>query len=226
MSSRTGFFGALTKVWLLATAVVLLSQAAILRQLTVREVNIPVPKLDTVPRELGPWEVSSEQSLEQNVLDFLKPDGYLLRDYSNSSRGASMNLFVAFFKSLQNTAGPHSPHDCLPGAGWLITSSAVPTFQAPGWSEPLQVNQYTMERGADRILVVYWYQNDRHVWAQEFKAKLTLLPDLIRYRRSDVSLVRLVTPLQEGGLNTALATTRDFLNRVFPSLVTTFQNAS
>jgi EpsI family protein len=223
MPKRTGVVSVLTKGGLLAAGLVLLGQAAILRQLSVREVNIRVPALDKLPRELGPWQVSSEQTLDQPVLDFLRPDGYILRDYSNPSRSASMNVFVAFFKSLQNTAGPHSPHDCLPGAGWLITSSAVPTFQAPGWNEQLQVNQYTMEKGGEQILVMYWYQNNRHVWAQEFKAKLTLLPDLIRYRRSDVSLVRLVTPLEQGGMDKASATARDFINHVFPSLVKTFQ---
>src|SRR5579864_1624980 len=218
MSRRTGLLGGLAKGGLLAAAVVLIGQAAILRQLSVREVNIRVPALDSVPQEFGGWNLSGEQSLDQGVLDFLRPDGYILRDYANPAYSNSINLFVAFFKSLQNTAGPHSPHDCLPGAGWLIRSSAVPTFQAPGWNEQLQVNQYTMEKAGERILVMYWYQNDRHVWAEEFKAKLTLLPDLIRYRRSDVSLVRLVTPLEQGGLDNASATARDFINHVFPSL--------
>jgi len=224
MPRKSGVFSLLTKGWLLAAGVVLLCQAGILRQLTVREINIRVPALDSVPRELGPWKLSGEQSLDQNVLDFLRPDGYILRDYTDSTRGVTMNLFVAFFKSLQNTAGPHSPHDCLPGAGWLITSSAVPTFQAPG--QNVQANVYTMERNDQRILVVYWYQNDRHVWAQEFKAKLTMLPDLIRYRRSDVSLVRLVMPLEQGGEEKAMATARDFIDQVFGSLVKTFQQAS
>jgi len=72
---------------------------------------------------------------------------------------------------------------------------------------------------------VYWYQNDRHVWAEEFRAKLTLLPDLIRYRRSDVSLVRLITPVREGGLDQALSNAREFTGLAFPSLVQTFRES-
>jgi len=129
---------------------------------------------------------------------------------------------VAFFKSLQDSAGPHSPHDCLPGSGWLVTSSVVTKFPAPG-SSGVEVNQYTMEKADERILVVYWYQNDRRVWAEEYKSKLTLLPDLIRYRRSDVSLVRLVTPMHEGGVDQALSNAQEFTSLVFPSLVKSFQ---
>ncbi|HLG97613.1 MAG TPA: EpsI family protein [Bryobacteraceae bacterium] len=213
--------------WLVCVGVVLVAQAAILRQLSVREVNIRVPELSGISREVGSWKAVNEQTLEPAVLDFLQPDGYILRDYANPSAGASMNLFVAFFKSLQNTAGPHSPHDCLPGSGWQILTSSVPAFPVQGWEYPaVQVNQYTMQKGNDRILVVYWYQNDRRTWAEEFKAKLTLLPDLIRYRRSDVSLVRLVTSYTEGNLQPALSSARDFTKLLFPSLVTTFQETN
>jgi EpsI family protein len=225
MSKPSRLFGLKSSRWLLGAGIVLLGQAAVLRQLSVREVNVRVPELSQFPREFGPWEVSNEQTLTPDVLDFLRPDGYIMRDYVSPSRNASMNLFVAFFKSLQNTAGPHSPHDCLPGSGWLITSSSVPTYAVPGSSQGVPVNQYTMEKGDERILVVYWYQNDRHVWAEEFRAKLTLLPDLIRYRRSDVSLVRLITPLREGHLDQAVSSAQEFTKLTFPSLVRTFREA-
>lgn len=223
MSKPARRFVFLSNAWILGAAVVLLSQAVIFRQLSVREVNIRVPELSQFPREFGPWQVGKEDTLTPEVLEFLKPDGYMMRDYVSASSGKTMNLFVAFFKSLQNTAGPHSPHDCLPGSGWLITSSAVATYAVAGSSQGIQVNQYTMEKGDERILVAYWYQNDRHVWAEEFRAKFTLLPDLIRYRRSDVSLVRLITPLREGHLDQAVADVREFTKLTFPSLVQTFQ---
>jgi hypothetical protein len=79
-----------------------------------------------------------------------------------------------------------------------------------------------MEKQNQRILVLYWYQNDRDVWAQEFHAKLRLLPDLLRYHRSDVSLVRLVAPMQgtlaENELNYCFRFTKD----LFPPLAERF----
>ncbi len=125
---------------------------------------------------------------------YLKPDEYILRDYADPRGTPSINLFVAYFKSLQNKYGPHSPRICLPGSGWLITSSKIINLPVPGRPGGIPVNQFTMEQSSQHILVLYWYQNDRDVWAEEYHAKLRLLPDLIRYRRSDVSLVRLVVP--------------------------------
>jgi len=83
-----------------------------------------------------------------------------------------------------------------------------------------------MEKANEKILVVYWYQNDRNIWAQEFQAKLRLLPDLIRYRRSDVSLVRLVTPINSVTADEALGEYRDFTNQLFPLLAERFSSVS
>ena len=47
-------------------------------------------------------------------------------------------------------------------------------------------------------------------------AKLRLLPDLLRYRRSDVSLVRLITPLRNPTPDAELASCLEFTKRLFP----------
>jgi hypothetical protein len=79
-----------------------------------------------------------------------------------------------------------------------------------------------MEKSSERILVLYWYQNDRDVWAEEYRAKLRLLPDLIRDRRSDVSLVRLIAPMRGATPDKELASCKQFTDRVFPLLAEHF----
>jgi EpsI family protein len=169
---------------------------------------------------------SGELSIGTEVEQYLKPDEYILRDYRDQRNGTNVNLFVAYFKSLQNQYGPHSPRICLPGAGWLVSSEKVTNLAVPGRPEGIPVNQFTMEKANEKILVVYWYQNDRNIWAQEFQAKLRLLPDLIRYRRSDVSLVRLVTPINSVTADEALGEYRDFTNQLFPLLAERFSSVS
>jgi len=105
----------------------------------------------------------------------------------------------------------------------LMASSKIEPVSVPGWPKPIPVNEYILEKAGDRILVLYWYQNDRNVWAEEFVAKLRLLPDLIRYRRADVSLVRLIMPMRAQSGN-ELSTSIDFTKLVFPRLVERFAN--
>jgi len=210
---------------LAAACLILVLQASASRMLKIDEQNIAVPGLHSLPLQMGSWKASGEQSIGPTTEAYLKPDEYILRDYTDPQAGAAVNLFVAYFKSLQNTYGPHSPSVCLPGAGWLVTSSKIVNIGVPGRHDSIPVNEFTMEKSGERILVLYWYQNDRNVWAQEVQAKLRLLPDLIKYRRSDVSLVRLITPLRGVSDGTELSNCLRFTQRLFPLLAQRFAAA-
>lgn len=197
---------------------ILIAQAAVSRAVSVSEAPRRDPDLRAFPMELANWQAQGEQALEEDLIRTLKPTEYLLRDYTNRSSGASIDLFIGYFASLQNNFGPHSPRVCLPGAGWLVRSSKVTEIPVPGARKTIPVNEYVMEKASDRIFVLYWYQNDRNVWAEEFWAKLTLLPDLIRYRRSDASLIRLITPMESVSPEAERARTTEFAGILFRPL--------
>ncbi len=205
-----------------AACLILVFQASASRMLKIDEQKIGIPGLHDLPWQLGPWRASSEQSIGPEVEAYLKPDEYILRDYVDEQDGRGIDLFVAYFKSLQNSYGPHSPRICLPGSGWLVSSSKIASVPVSGRPGGIPVNQFTMEKSNQRILVLYWYQNDRDIWAEEYHAKLRLLPDLIRYRRSDVSLVRLVTPLTGSTPENELTSCVQFTERIFPLLAEHF----
>lgn len=199
-----------------ALMLILAGQMAAFYAISIRERPLTAPALDLLPAAIGDWRLTGESALEPAVAAYLRPDSYIVRDYANPDRKIAVSLFVAYFKSLQNTYGPHSPRVCLPGSGWNARSWKVIPMTVPSRSEPIPVNEYTLEKGQHRILVLYWYQNNRRVWAEEFHAKLNLLPDLLRYRRSDVSLVRIVAPL--GDSSNTLKSSTEFAQALFPLL--------
>lgn len=210
----------------IVACLILVFQASASRMLKIDERKIGIPGLHELPLHIQGWNASAEQSIGTDVEAYLKPDEYILRDYSNAQKGADVSLFVAYFKSLQNVYGPHSPRICLPGAGWLVTSSKIANIAVPGRAEGIPVNEYTMEKNNQTILVLYWYQNDRDVWAEEYHAKLRMLPDLLRYRRSDVSLVRLITPIAGSDGKRELANCLQFTRSVFPMLAQHFASVT
>jgi len=204
---------------------ILLLQAAVSHALSIPERNLPVPGLHQLPLEIGEWKADGEETLDGAVKEFLNSDEYILRNYINSADGASVNFFVAYFKSIQNSIGPHSPRACLPGTGWLERSSEIVSIPVPGRDQDIPVNKYVLEKSNARILVVYWYQNDRDLWAEEFRVKLKLLPDLIRYKRSDVSIVRLVTIVRGETVDREFARCAAFTKLAFPLLVERLQSS-
>lgn len=219
MISATRLLSSTLRGWLLLAVLILIVQVGAMHMLSISERDLPVPPLQNLPAQFAGWKLLGEATLEPAVLEYLKPDSYVLRDYGNAANNSSINVFIAYFKSLQNSYGPHSPRVCLPGSGWLVRSSRIRPLSVPGRAEGIPVNEYVLEKNNDRILVVYWYQNDRNIWAEEFRAKITLLPDLIRYRRSDVSLVRLISPLRGDDPTEQLAANQEFARLMFPALV-------
>lgn len=223
--SKTGLLRSALKVWLLPAVLILAAQGAALHVLSIPEESITVPQLDNLPNQFGTWKTVAEESLDPAVVEYLKPDSYILRDYGNQASGGSVNVFVAYFKSLQSGYGPHSPAVCLPGSGWLVQDSTHINIPVPGRPDGIPVNKFVLEKSGQHILVLYWYQNDRNVWAQEFQGKLRLLPDLIKYKRSDVSLVRLVLPLRGDDPSQGLIELKQFSALIFPALAEDFRRA-
>jgi EpsI family protein len=106
----------------------------------------------------------------------------------------------------------------LPGAGWKPQQIDVVRVQVPGALGSIPVNQYILEKDNQNLLVLYWYQNERRIWAEEFRAKLFMLPDLLRYHRSDVALVRIITPLDRNATAEVRADSFEFVKKMFPLL--------
>jgi len=202
--------------------IILVLQAGASRLLSFEERDLPAPKLREIPGDLGPWKASGEQTLDADIVDYLQPADYILRDYVSEDGRPPVNLFVAYFKSLDKTYGPHAPRICLPGSGWIESSGKISSISVPNNPSGIPVNQLTYEKDGKRILVFYWYQNDRNIWAEEFQAKLRLLPDLIRYQRSDVSLVRIVAPMKGLTPDRELTSALEFIRLAFPHLTDRF----
>ena len=223
--SKSNLLSSALKIWLAPAVLILAAQGAVLHVLSIPEEHLVIPQLSKIPSQLGKWSSVREQALEPDVQAYLRPDAYILRDYTGKAQAGTINLFVAYFKSLQSGYGPHSPSVCLPGNGWLVRQTDIVNVPVPGRETAIPVNKFVMEKGDQHILVLYWYQNDRNAWAQEFQGKLRLLPDLIRYQRSDVSLVRLVQALPSSDAGQELPQLEEFTKTIFPVLAENFRRA-
>lgn len=202
--------------WVVVAALALVFQGAVMYS-GIRVDTLPVsPDLETVPREMSGWTQRGSSQLDGAVLDYLRPDSSIERLYASPSGAAAVTLFLAYFKSLKTGYGPHSPAVCLPGAGWLTRQSSEVELTHAGLTVP--INEHWMVKGNQQILVWYWYQNRRHMWAREEFAKLYLLPDIIRYRRSDVALVRLIATVNQDNATAARGALREFAQAALPEI--------
>lgn len=174
-------------------SLLLIAQAALLYSSIRPEAVPPGKPLVDFPHIIGGWQLSRVGVVEPEVLDVLKADDVLNRDYVTGGSPA-VNLFIAAFRSQRNGKAPHSPKNCLPGSGWTQVDSAQIPIDV-GLAQPIVVNRYEVQHGESRDVVLYWYQSRDRVVANEFRAKYWVVADALRYNRTDTALVRVIVPI-------------------------------
>jgi EpsI family protein len=199
--------------------VVLLEALAFYAFASRTETTPPVPPLILFPSVIGDWLIYRDFPLEREVLDVLKADDTLDRVYVNQTNQQMARLFIAYFRTQRYGQAPHSPKNCLPGAGWEPLKEDFVSVNVIGWDAPIKVNRYVVEHGEEKSVSLYWYQSHNRVIASEYAAKFWAVMDSIRYRRSDTALIRIVVPVGPAGTDAAEQTAMEFVEAVFPDIL-------
>jgi EpsI family protein len=216
--------GFLTSKPAIGLTAVLLAQGALYYATAARsERASPVAALQFFPASIGPWRLYRDAPIDPAVQDVLKADDTLNRVYGDPSSGAMAILFIAYFRTQRTGASPHSPKNCMPGAGWEpVETPGVVSIPVAGRSSPMVVNRYVVARGDAKSVVLYWYQSHGRVIASEYAAKLWLIADAIRYHRSDTALIKVMVPFAGDSDSPAAPTAIRFVQDVYPMLAAEF----
>lgn len=164
---------------------------------------IPLSKpLSTLPMQFEDWQ-GADLPIEPRIVQALGVSDYLNRMYQTPDL-YPVFLYVAYYRSQRTGVSIHSPKNCLPGAGWEPVRAGHVALVAPGGRRVL-VNQYEVENGLHRQLVLYWYQSHGRVVASEYRGKMYMVLDALRMNRTDAALVRISTPVLKGEEQPSLA---------------------
>ncbi|HXK02555.1 MAG TPA: EpsI family protein [Verrucomicrobiae bacterium] len=205
--------------WVRILTVVLVLQGVAFYAIAMRPERIPpVGPLDLFPGEFSGWTLLQDVKIEPEVQEILKADDLLSREYVNTAGTEGVYLFIAFFKTQREGQAPHSPKNCLPGAGFEPIESFPITVQFPGRDEPVKINRYLTARGDEKSITLYWYQSHSRIIADEFAAKFWLIADSVKYHRSDTALVKVVVPVRNNEAAAATNTAVSFAQAMFPAL--------
>ena len=195
----------------------LLAAAFLLLQLRSTGEAVPVRKpLDTMPQALGDWQGREATVLETDVLRVLKAKDYVMRRYA-APDGRSLWLFIGYWDTQRKGAQPHSPKNCLPGAGWEPLEAGRLTVPVPGQSAPLTVNRVVIQKENQQQVVLYWYQAQGRPVAGEVEARVEMVKSALWRNRTDGALVRVTAPVQ-GGLAETTDRLAAYVGTLYPVL--------
>jgi EpsI family protein len=219
------------KRWPLVLAVAMLAGAWLVVLSTSRaEARLLRKPFAEFPLSLGGWQ-GQDLPMDEHVLALLKLTDYLMRGYVPPSRevagstafegqlrqaAAPVWLYVGYYGSQRTGATYHSPKNCLPGGGWQFRSAERVRDVIPG-TPHAAINKVVIEKGFDRQMILYWYQDRGRTVADEYAAKVYLIWDAMTRNRTDGALIRISTPVV-GSEDDAYRHAAAFLRLVWPPL--------
>ena len=212
----------------LGVSMCLLAGAAYLGRATTTE---PVPlreSLASLPMQIAGWQGLPAPDLEANIVTVLGVDEYVNRLYSRS-REVGVGLYIGYYQSQRQGDTIHSPLNCLPGDGWQPMKRGHATIpvglqdlsHTGGNLRSIEVNRYVVQKGLDKLVILYWYQSHGRIVASEYWGKIYMVVDAIRMNRTDGALVRVVSPVagsDAAAEETADGLAVDFVKSMFPLL--------
>lgn len=158
------------------------------------EAHVERKDLDEFPNQIGVWKQSGRDSiLDDETLKVLRASDYLLRDFRKPG-GEVANFYVGYYASQRTGATYHSPLNCLPGSGWILSEPGKATIALPN-GDSFVANKYVIKNGDHRSFMIYWYQGRGRNVASEYWGKVYTVLDSVRLRRSDGAMVRVTVPI-------------------------------
>ena len=160
------------------------------------EAHVVRKQLKDFPQQVGAWrQTGTDAQLDNETLKVLRASDYLLRDY-RSADGRVANFYIGYYATQRDGATYHSPLNCLPGSGWIMSDPARVVINRPDGSA-FTANKYLIQNGDQKDLLVYWYQGRGRAVASEYWGKIYTVFDSVRLRRSDGAMVRVTVPVDK-----------------------------
>ncbi len=197
-------------------AVILLITFFLLGIVGQSEKVMPNKDFSSFPLKIDGW-IGEKSKLDEKVYNILGVEDYILANYRSPGNDI-VNLYVGYYQSQKEGDIIHSPKNCMPGAGWNITETAIETIQFPN-NIDTPVLKLVLMKGSQKQLVLYWFQSRGRIIASEYAQKLWLVYDSIVKNRTDGSFVRLIAPVSKDE-ETTLTTLKNFAEKIYPHLNT------
>lgn len=177
------------------------------------------PKLSNLPSDIAGYHRIDEGTISDDIQAVLKADDYVLRRYAGNA--GAVDVFIAYYEHQRAGESMHSPKNCLPGSGWNpVLNDYVSIGTLPNGKEAI-ANRYVIEKESQRDVVVYWYQSNGRVIANEYWGKFYLVTDALRTGRRDGAILRVVVPVRRGeSLDAATKRAIDFARQLLPAAQT------
>ncbi|WP_238976230.1 exosortase C-terminal domain/associated protein EpsI [Leptospirillum ferriphilum] len=173
--------------------------------------------LASFPDRIGNW-TGVRLPMDKKTRSLLNADGYASVLYTDRPGDPGLLFFSVYYDRQTAEKNIHSPANCLPSSGWAILSHKIVSLPVNGRGlPPVDVNYNVIQKGLEKQLVLYWYQERGHLFANEYRGRIYLIEDALLLHRTDGALVRVSMPVR-GSIRQTFRKEVHFLENLSPLL--------
>jgi EpsI family protein len=170
--------------------------------------------LEKLPLSKGEW-VGRLEALPQPIVDLLNPDELFAASFHDPD-GHWVQVFVDYY-SPENTVGSiHSPRNCLPGSGWMISGATPREIEFAG--RRISAVRFNLSLGKSRQVMDFWYITRMGETGDDYRLKFNTMIGSLILRPTDKAFVRFVTLDDPGSLAAMEEFERLFVQEIYRSL--------
>ncbi len=156
----------------------------------------PNRPFNSFPVTVNDWQMASQDTFSQQILNVLKPTDYISRTYTNKS-GTTVQLYIGYHGGGSESGELHSPRNCLPGSGWQEISSLRTRIDSEQGRINLVKATYKQRDRTEQFY--YWFQVQNQTISNEYALKLAQIINSLLHRRREASFIRITVPVLPGG---------------------------
>ena len=175
-------------------------------------------RLTQFPMTIAEWN-GMPSFLDFEIERVLGADDYLMASFSGEALAPPVNLLIAYYRAQNEGSGIHSPEVCIPAGGWEVSrwDQAQVDLAAKG-GKNFAVNRAVIQKGRDRQLVYYWFEQRNRQITNDYVFKAYTVWESVKSGRSDGAMIRAVTHIEGNDLAAADQRLAAFLGDMLPHL--------
>ena len=174
--------------------------------------------LRNFPSEIMEWKGGPDNDFVDTVINTLKVDEYINRDYVKNDRFIS--LYIGYYRTHNNFVEIHTPENCQENAGWNILDKkykAILINDIPGIKK-IHFIEATYGKNGRKHLMLYFYKLIDETTSSFFMYKFMVVRNSIFRNRTDAAFIRIILPINDKNTSESILLGEQFLRDIAPAL--------
>lgn len=163
------------------------------------------------------WDNAGDIKLSKDVIEALKLDDFLFRNYSNGKD--ELTLYIGYYVSMKKVGAAHDPMVCFPGQGWVLSDIDTGNFQFDESANALKFSTMIAQREGKKEFLLYWFQGFDQVVPDTFSQKIALLKNKFLRGEEDNAFVRISIPMEGKTSEEGRKVILSFVEKFYPQFL-------